>query len=128
MYVCVPHYITDVSLHGAAVEEGIVDELLDIFKPKLNPKQSGEREEEKLANDCRQAAGEEGAAGGGGGRGGGGGKGERVDSREFWKPCLQCLQRLVMTSAEVRSQLSGDECFLMEVFRGELTHALSFLK
>jgi hypothetical protein len=105
--------LKDFSLHQPAIEEGIICDLLSMFKLKLKPKPTrGGEEEGRGADEWSQSPrdrDEEGT--------------QRetgvvvVDGVGFLKPCVQCLQLLSQTSAEVRGQLASDVSFLLDVVK-----------
>ena len=115
--VCIS-FLPDFSLHQPAIEEGIICDLLSMFKLKLKPKPTrGGEEEGRGADEWSQSPrdrDEEGT--------------QRetgvvvVDGVGFLKPCVQCLQLLSQTSAEVRGQLASDVSFLLDVVKGECLH------
>ena len=112
--VCVCVCVLDVSLHEIAVREGMLTIVLEIFKSRLpsqNQPQPGKKEKETGAIV-----------------GGATGEGVReeeevVDCWGFVKACTQCLQLLVLTSCDIRSQLRNDTDLLLGLFQGQLhTH------
>ena len=110
-------YFSDFSLHQHAIEEGIISELLSILKLKLNPKPTKRKQEEEVTTDtdelsqCPTHDRDEESV-----------RRETVvvaDEVGLVKPCVQCLQLLVLTSMEVRGRLASDATFLLGIFKGE---------
>ena len=91
----------DASLHEAALEEDTLSTVVYMFKLKLNLV-----DQTRVGAEEKRGEGEE--------RGGE----EEEEHGGFWKACVQCLQLLALTSSDVRSQLSKDDCFLLGLFRG----------
>ena len=106
----------DVSLHEIAVKEGMLTVALEIFKSRLpsqNQPQPGKKEKETGAIV-------------GGATGEGVREEEEVDCWGFVKACTQCLQLLVLTSCDIRSQLRNDTDLLLGLFQGQLhTHTFT---